>query len=59
MLVLVVMVVVMSMVVVMMGSFRPFVATLRQTGRHAAVVYLCFTSLRLFSRPPWFLSSPS
>jgi hypothetical protein len=42
-----------------MGSFRAFVAALRQTGSHATVVYLCFTPFRLFSWSPGFLSSSS
>ena len=59
MFVLVVVVMVVGMVVVMMGSLRPFVAALRQTGCHTAVVYFCFPPVRLLSRPPGFLSSPS
>ena len=47
----------MRMMVMVMSSLRSLVASLRQAWSHAAVKYLCFTSLDLLSRPTILLSS--
>jgi hypothetical protein len=53
----VVVMVVVGMMVVVMGSLRSLIASLRQARCHAAVEDLCLTSFHFFPRPAALLPS--